>query len=131
MDNVSLKTLEFSRGIRFLQILRMLHVDRQGGTWRLLGSVVYIHRQVNTLPFKSTFKIHRSFWLLVSRKLPSESLCPHLLLFFFPLKAEELPHGNVYNERKDVQQSDYAVCSRIFSLQSIIRHKDAHDYLQR
>ena len=35
------------RGVRFLQILRMLHVDRQGGTWRLLGSVVYIHRQVN------------------------------------------------------------------------------------
>ena len=34
------------RGVRFLQILRMLHVDRQGGTWRLLGSVVYIHRQV-------------------------------------------------------------------------------------
>ncbi|XP_074523130.1 potassium voltage-gated channel subfamily KQT member 1.1 isoform X1 [Halichoeres trimaculatus] len=33
------------RGIRFLQILRMLHVDRQGGTWRLLGSVVYLHRQ--------------------------------------------------------------------------------------
>lgn len=36
------------RGIRFLQILRMLHVDRQAGTWRLLGSVVYVHRQVNT-----------------------------------------------------------------------------------
>ena len=35
------------RGVRFLQILRMLHVDRQGGTWRLLGSVVYIHRQVS------------------------------------------------------------------------------------
>lgn len=34
------------RGVRFLQILRMLHVDRQGGTWRLLGSVVYVHRQV-------------------------------------------------------------------------------------
>ncbi|MED6258728.1 Potassium voltage-gated channel subfamily KQT member 1, partial [Ataeniobius toweri] len=33
------------RGIRFLQILRMLHVDRQGGTWRLLGSVVFLHRQ--------------------------------------------------------------------------------------
>ncbi|CAK5079369.1 unnamed protein product [Meloidogyne enterolobii] len=33
------------RGVRFLQILRMLHVDRQGGTWRLLGSVVFIHRQ--------------------------------------------------------------------------------------
>ena len=37
------------RGIRFLQILRMLHVDRQGGTWRLLGSVVFIHRQVGIL----------------------------------------------------------------------------------
>jgi len=24
----------------------MLHVDRQAGTWRLLGSVVYVHRQV-------------------------------------------------------------------------------------
>lgn len=38
------------RGIRFLQILRMLHVDRQGGTWRLLGSVVFIHRQVRNSP---------------------------------------------------------------------------------
>jgi len=38
------------RGVRFLQILRMLHVDRQGGTWRLLGSVVYIHRQVAQMP---------------------------------------------------------------------------------
>lgn len=37
------------RGIRFLQILRMLHVDRQGGTWRLLGSVVFIHRQVSSV----------------------------------------------------------------------------------
>ena len=40
------------RGIRFLQILRMLHVDRQGGTWRLLGSVVFIHRQVGILMIK-------------------------------------------------------------------------------
>lgn len=43
------------RGIRFLQILRMLHVDRQGGTWRLLGSVVFIHRQVIKLSFLITF----------------------------------------------------------------------------
>lgn len=45
---VQLFTTLVSRGIRFLQILRMLHVDRQGGTWRLLGSVVFIHRQVLT-----------------------------------------------------------------------------------
>lgn len=37
---------DVDRGVRFLQILRILHVDRQGGTWRLLGSVAYMHRQV-------------------------------------------------------------------------------------
>ena len=42
------------RGIRFLQILRMLHVDRQGGTWRLLGSVVFIHRQVSPVACATT-----------------------------------------------------------------------------
>lgn len=42
------------RGVRFLQILRVLHVDRNGGTWRLLGSVVYIHRQVNRSATSST-----------------------------------------------------------------------------
>jgi hypothetical protein len=47
------------RGIRFLQILRMLHVDRQGGTWRLLGSVVFIHRQV---PWQMPFLPLRTEW---------------------------------------------------------------------
>lgn len=36
------------RGLRFFQILRMVRMDRRGGTWKLLGSVVYAHRQVNT-----------------------------------------------------------------------------------
>lgn len=50
------------RGIRFLQILRMLHVDRQGGTWRLLGSVVYIHRQVlKSLKKKTHFAAFLNF----------------------------------------------------------------------
>lgn len=109
----------------------MLHVDRQGGTWRLLGSVVYIHRQVNTKknPFKSLVEIRPSCGLLLgSWKIPSENLCPPAA--FFPLKDEKLPHGNVYNERKDVQQSDYAARSRIFSLRSLSRHKDVGDYLQ-
>ena len=48
------------RGIRFLQILRMLHVDRQGGTWRLLGSVVFIHRQVNITNFFYSQKLFGS-----------------------------------------------------------------------
>lgn len=47
-----------SRGVRFLQILRMLHVDRQGGTWRLLGSVIYLHRQVSNLLI-----IDNSLWI--------------------------------------------------------------------
>ena len=58
------------RGIRFLQILRMLHVDRQGGTWRLLGSVVFIHRQVISLSHyyklnykKKQKKCCKSSWL--------------------------------------------------------------------
>lgn len=37
------------RGLRFFQILRMVRIDRRGGTWKLLGSVVWAHRQVNSL----------------------------------------------------------------------------------
>lgn len=33
------------RGLRFFQILRMVRVDRRGGSWKLLGSVVWAHRQ--------------------------------------------------------------------------------------
>ncbi|CAD7012633.1 unnamed protein product [Ceratitis capitata] len=33
------------RALRFFQILRMLRMDRRGGSWKLLGSVVYAHRQ--------------------------------------------------------------------------------------
>lgn len=40
------------RGLRFFQILRMLRIDRRAGTWKLLGSVVWAHRQVPLLPFK-------------------------------------------------------------------------------
>jgi hypothetical protein len=34
------------RGLRFFQILRMVRLDRRGGSWKLLGSVVWAHRQV-------------------------------------------------------------------------------------
>ena len=41
------------RGLRFFQILRMVRMDRRGGTWKLLGSVVYAHRQVRDASKKS------------------------------------------------------------------------------
>uniref|UniRef100_A0A915HIX4 Potassium voltage-gated channel subfamily KQT member 1 n=1 Tax=Romanomermis culicivorax TaxID=13658 RepID=A0A915HIX4_ROMCU len=33
------------RSIRFFQILRMLRIDRRAGTWKLLGGVIWAHRQ--------------------------------------------------------------------------------------
>lgn len=58
------------RGIRFLQILRMLHVDRQGGTWRLLGSVVYLHRQelITTLYIGFLSLIFASYFVYLAER---------------------------------------------------------------
>ncbi|XP_052240165.1 potassium voltage-gated channel subfamily KQT member 1-like isoform X2 [Dreissena polymorpha] len=63
------------RGVRFLQILRMLHVDRQGGTWRLLGSVIYLHRQelITTLYIGFLGLIFSSYFVyLAERELNSQ-----------------------------------------------------------
>lgn len=49
------------RGLRFFQILRMLRMDRRAGTWKLLGSVVYAHRQVC---FEFFLIIEKWFWLI-------------------------------------------------------------------
>lgn len=56
--------------MRFLQILRMLHVDRQGGTWRLLGSVVFIHRQelITTLYIGFLGLIFSSYFVYLAEK---------------------------------------------------------------
>ncbi|KAL4232812.1 Potassium voltage-gated channel subfamily KQT member 1 [Mactra antiquata] len=58
------------RGVRFLQILRMLHVDRQGGTWRLLGSVIYLHRQelITTLYIGFLGLIFSSYFVYLAEK---------------------------------------------------------------
>lgn len=58
------------RGIRFLQIVKMLHVDRQGGTWRLLGSVVFIHRQelITTLYIGFLGLIFSSYFVYLAEK---------------------------------------------------------------
>ncbi|CAE1332616.1 KCNQ1 [Acanthosepion pharaonis] len=48
----------------------MLHVDRQGGTWRLLGSVVYIHRQelITTLYIGFLGLIFSSYFVYLAEK---------------------------------------------------------------
>lgn len=51
------------RGLRFFQILRMVRMDRRGGSWKLLGSVVWAHRQV-ILSCKETFKNSLVFYTL-------------------------------------------------------------------
>ncbi|KAI6179348.1 KQT-like 1 [Aphelenchoides besseyi] len=58
------------RAVRFLQILRMLHVDRQGGTWRLLGSVVFIHRQelITTLYIGFLALIFSSYFVYLAER---------------------------------------------------------------
>lgn len=43
------------RGLRFFQILRMVRMDRRGGTWKLLGSVVWAHRQVGMIANQKVF----------------------------------------------------------------------------
>lgn len=48
------------RSMRFLQILRMVRMDRRGGTWKLLGSVVYAHSKVGM--FNAVFQKKHTFW---------------------------------------------------------------------
>ncbi|XDV17932.1 hypothetical protein PO909_023720 [Leuciscus waleckii] len=48
----------------------MLHVDRQGGTWRLLGSVVFLHRQelITTLYIGFLGLIFSSYFVYLAEK---------------------------------------------------------------
>ncbi|KAL0268545.1 UNVERIFIED_CONTAM: hypothetical protein PYX00_010447 [Menopon gallinae] len=58
------------RGLRFFQILRMVRMDRRGGTWKLLGSVVYAHRQelMTTLYIGFLGLIFASFLVYLAEK---------------------------------------------------------------
>lgn len=58
------------RGLRFFQILRMARMDRRGGTWKLLGSVVYAHRQelITTLYIGFLGLIFSSFLVYLAEK---------------------------------------------------------------
>ncbi|XP_048522553.1 potassium voltage-gated channel subfamily KQT member 4 isoform X2 [Dendroctonus ponderosae] len=62
------------RGLRFFQILRMARMDRRGGTWKLLISVIYAHRQelMTTLYIGFLGLILASFVVfLVEKDLPN------------------------------------------------------------
>ncbi|XP_077296321.1 potassium voltage-gated channel subfamily KQT member 1-like isoform X3 [Arctopsyche grandis] len=63
------------RGLRFFQILRMVRMDRRGGTWKLLGSVVYAHRQelITTLYIGFLGLIFASFLVYLAEKDVAES----------------------------------------------------------
>lgn len=63
------------RGLRFFQILRMVRMDRRGGTWKLLGSVVYAHRQVSLFSTFTPWKYLLKFSLIrVLKKITYLSL---------------------------------------------------------
>ncbi len=64
------------RGLRFFQILRMVRMDRRGGTWKLLGSVVYAHRQelLTTLYIDFLILIFSSFVLYLVEKDENENI---------------------------------------------------------
>ena len=53
------------RGLRFFQILRMVRMDRRGGTWKLLGSVVYAHRQVRLI----NYVVHVTLFHVLKKKV--------------------------------------------------------------
>jgi len=54
------------RGLRFFQILRMVRVDRRGGSWKLLGSVVWAHRQVRVNYCGSTDQLRYLYTVKIS-----------------------------------------------------------------
>ncbi|GFO23954.1 potassium voltage-gated channel subfamily kqt member 1 [Plakobranchus ocellatus] len=57
-------------GLRFFQILRMVRMDRKGGTWKLLGSVVWAHRQelVTTLYIGLLGLVFSSYFVYLAEK---------------------------------------------------------------
>lgn len=57
-------------GLRFFQLLRMVKIDRRGGTWKLLASVIWAHRQelVTTLYIGILVLIFSAFFVYLAEK---------------------------------------------------------------
>ncbi|XP_013420009.1 potassium voltage-gated channel subfamily KQT member 1-like isoform X4 [Lingula anatina] len=58
------------RGLRFFQLLRMVRLDRRGSTWKLLGSVIWAHRQelITTLYIAVLVLIFSAFFVYLVEK---------------------------------------------------------------
>lgn len=82
------------RGLRFFQILRMVRMDRRGGTWKLLGSVVYAHRQVNKY-----LKIELNFYCLLTNPHFELNRCITFPPHIFSIKI-------YFRQRKHIPQRD-------------------------
>lgn len=99
------------RGLRFFQILRMVRMDRRGGTWKLLGSVVYAHRQVSVpfirLPiiFCSIYNSkYASNFIIIFSFLKSRSLSVYLSIVYILMAKNKTPDSFqfIYFKLKDV-----------------------------
>lgn len=75
------------RSLRFLQILRMIRMDRRGGTWKLLGSVVYAHSKVGHLSVSDFVSVFRfpPLSLCVSHWCLSPTGTHHSLVHWLPV----------------------------------------------
>merc|ERR1719278_867619 len=72
------------RALRFFQILRMVRMDRRGGTWKLLGSGVYAHRQelITTLYIGFLVLIFSSFVMFLVEKDVADSAASYQFASF-------------------------------------------------
>lgn len=88
------------RGLRFFQILRMVRMDRRGGTWKLLGSVVYAHRQelLTTLYIGFLVLMFSSFIMYLAEKEDNPDMFgtfAHALWWGF-ITVTTVGYGDVY-----------------------------------
>uniref|UniRef100_A0A5S6Q807 Potassium voltage-gated channel subfamily KQT member 1 n=1 Tax=Trichuris muris TaxID=70415 RepID=A0A5S6Q807_TRIMR len=63
-------SLAMIRGFQFLHIFQLLRIDRHYGSWRLLGSVVYMHRNelVTTIYISVLGLIFGSYFMFLAEK---------------------------------------------------------------
>ncbi|GBL80402.1 Potassium voltage-gated channel subfamily KQT member 5 [Araneus ventricosus] len=96
------------RGLRFFQILRMVRMDRRGGTWKLLGSVVYAHRQITKSFFTAGLFWYppvgkeTSLFPHVNRKSDSQTTRQdnnHVVLDYVRVRLVEFEFGGLWGSR--------------------------------